>query len=161
MKNWILLLSFVLHVVRNMYRVYTVVDRSDSIPSKLAKMPPVSSRTALPKGASINQKAFERIALWSSFPFLKLKGRRCLYSSMQILSWARAHGLRPVLNIGVGQMNADTTGHCWLSVDGSLFCDSTGLPDDYPQKLSDGHGVVYWAGENGTCARVETGPGES
>lgn len=71
----------------------------------------------------------------------------CFYRSYVLAQVLRRRGLPLVLNIGLGNLNADSPvrGHCWLTLDGQKFFESAETETLYPVFLGNRSGdIAFW-----------------
>ncbi|MCP4216184.1 MAG: lasso peptide biosynthesis B2 protein [bacterium] len=99
------------------------------------------------RGGSSFQRRIANIAFFFSIFFPSAWRRRCYFSSLLVMKWARSLGIAPKLNIGLRQGLSDMEGHAWLSIDGSPYCERTCLYENYTVTLSEKDNLVYWYDE--------------
>ncbi|MCP4429683.1 MAG: hypothetical protein GY806_01765 [Gammaproteobacteria bacterium] len=77
-------------------------------------------------------------------------GRKCFFRAYILGSVLRKWGIPVILNVGLYNLIGDCKrrGHCWLTLNGHIFADSSTKVDIYKTRLGSGsNGICYWYGD--------------
>lgn len=134
--------GFILYSIKNAFKINRIIKSKCSL-ADIAGQVGRLKKPGCPETNSVHQRRIAGIALFFSFFFPAVRGRRCFFSSLLIMKWAYHRGLAPKLNIGLRKGITDMEGHAWLSLNGAPFCERSTLYRNYALKLSETANLIY------------------